>query len=71
MTIDTQRAALIAAVAVCGYCEKPSDALVTYSDGLSICLACREREQERVEVAFREAYGPNYDKLAAHQAEGR
>lgn len=31
----------------CAYCGKPSDDLVTYSDGASICLACRSREQRR------------------------
>ena len=32
----------------CTYCEQPSDVLVTYVDGVSICLGCREREQARV-----------------------
>ena len=62
---------LRAAGAICSYCEKPSDALVTYTDGLSICLDCRTREQARIEAAFREAYGPEFDRLATHQAEGR
>ena len=35
----------------CGYCAEPSNALVTYSDGLSICLPCRAREQERYAAA--------------------
>jgi hypothetical protein len=62
---------LQAAGAICDYCETPSDALVTYSDGATICLACRQREQTRVEAAFREAYGPDFDTLATYQAEGR
>lgn len=35
----------------CGYCGAVSDALVTYSDGLAICLPCRKREQERYAAA--------------------
>lgn len=57
--------------AVCERCELPSDVLVTYSDGTTICLTCREKEQARVAAAFREAYGPDYDALATYQAEGR
>jgi len=55
----------------CDYCERPADVLVTYSDGTSICLPCRQREQERAEAAFRDAYGPDFDLLATYQAEGR
>ena len=36
---------------LCGYCSKPSDALLTYRDGLSICPACRDREQQRYAAA--------------------
>ena len=64
-------ASLTAAGAVCAYCEKPSDALVTYSDGVSICLQCRTKEQARAEQLYREQYGPDYDKLATYNAEGR
>lgn len=56
----------------CSYCEKPSDELVTYVDGVSICLACRTKEQARiaaVEAEYRAVYGDS--PLAAWQAEGR
>lgn len=62
---------LRAAGAVCSYCERPSDALVTYTDGASICLDCRAKEQARIAAAFREEYGPDYAELATYQAEGR
>lgn len=55
----------------CGYCEQEADVLVTYADGVSICLPCRAKEQERVEQAFRDVYGPDYAALATYQAEGR
>ena len=41
----------LTAVDGCAYCGKPSDALITYSDGTSICLACRKREEERYAAA--------------------
>lgn len=41
----------LTAVDGCAYCGKPSDDLITYSDGASICLACRRREQQRYEQA--------------------
>ena len=55
----------------CSYCERESDVLVTYADGVSVCLPCRSAERERVEAAFRDVYGPEYANLATWQAEGR
>ena len=42
----------------CSYCQQPSDELVTYVDGVAICLACRAREQKRIDEAYADAgYG--------------
>lgn len=55
----------------CDYCERTTDVLVTYGDGTSVCLDCRNREQDRVEAEFRKVYGPEYALLATYNAEGR
>jgi hypothetical protein len=55
----------------CDYCGKPSDVVVTYTDGVTICLPCKAKEQERVAAAFRDVYGPDFAELATYQAEGR
>jgi hypothetical protein len=55
----------------CAYCERETDVLVTYGDGVSLCLPCRTGEQRRVEQAFRDVYGPDYAELATYQHEGR
>ena len=55
----------------CSYCERETDVLVTYADGVSLCLTCRTAEQTRVEDAFRDVYGPDFAALATYQAEGR
>ena len=55
----------------CSYCERETDVLVTYGDGVSVCLPCRAAEQSRVEAEFRKVYGPGYAELATYQAEGR
>ena len=55
----------------CSYCERATDVLVTYADGVSVCLPCRAAERERVEDEFKKVYGPEYANLATWQAEGR
>lgn len=55
----------------CDYCEREVDVVVTYEDRTTVCLDCRQREQERVEQAFRDVYGPDYAALATYNAEGR
>ena len=55
----------------CAYCERETDVLVTYGDGVSVCLPCKAAERNRVEAAFAEVYGPEYAELATYQAEGR
>jgi hypothetical protein len=55
----------------CSYCERESDVLVTYADGVSVCLDCKAAERIRIEAAFAEVYGPEYAELATYQAEGR
>lgn len=55
----------------CSYCEQEADVLVTYADGVSVCLTCKSKEQDRIALAFRDVYGPDYAELATYQAEGR
>ena len=54
----------------CSYCERETDVLVTYADGVSVCLDCKAAERDRIEAAFADVYGPEYAELATYQRGG-
>ena len=42
---------IVTADQLCAYCNRPSDELVTYDDGVSICPPCRQREVDRLDAS--------------------
>ena len=57
----------------CSYCGKPSEELVTYVDGVAICLGCRAKEQARIaasDAAYAAAGFDSMDPLTQRYMDG-